>query len=78
MMRLRLLATKCLAIETSLLKSWPASIFEAACRTISLLWYSSIVESAIIHCTPCFSARSEPWLNRSSERSTIMSSAVSA
>ena len=78
MTRFSMLATKCLAIETSDLNSSPRSILWAACSTISLAWYSSMAESAIIHWIPCFSASSEPWENRFSERSTIMSSAVSA
>ena len=73
-----MLATKCLAIDTSALKSSLRSILYAACRTISFDWYSSIAESAINHWMPCFSASSEPWANRLSDRSTIMSSAVSA
>src|SRR6266545_693478 len=43
---------------------------------MSLAWYSSMVESAIIHWMPCFSASSEPCAKRLSERSTIMSSAL--
>ena len=74
MTRFSMLATKCLAIDTSPLKStrssagtsspwrWAASILDAACSTISLDWYSSIVESAISHWMPCFSASNEPWL----------------
>ncbi|CAB5069212.1 unannotated protein [freshwater metagenome] len=58
--RLSMLATKCLAIETSLLKSRPWSMRNAACSTISFPWYSSIEESAISHWMPCFSARIEP------------------
>ncbi len=69
MIRLSALATKCLAIDTSDLKLigsspgsvfWAASILDAACNTISFDWYSSMVESAIIHWMPCFSASSEP------------------
>ena len=36
---------------------------------MSLAWYSSIVESAIIHWMPCFSASSEPWAKRLRDRS---------
>ena len=78
MMRFSALATKCLVIDTSDLKSSLRSILYAACSTISFAWYSSIVDSAIIHWMPCFSARSDPWENRLSDRSTIMSSAISA
>ncbi len=62
MIRHRLLATKCLAIDTSEMKSILFSILYAACSTISLHWYISIAESAIIHWMPCFSASSDPWL----------------
>ena len=78
MMRFSAFATKCFAIDTSLVKFSPRSILYAACSTISLHWYSSIVESAIIHWMPCFSASSEPCAKRFSARSTVMSSAISA
>ena len=83
MTRPSMLATKCFAIDTSALKSspvpaWARSILYAAWSTISFAWYSSMVLSAIIHWMPCFSASSEPWANRLSDRSTIMSSAVCA
>ena len=60
MIRHRLLATKCFAIETTAVKSMPCSIWYAAWRTISLHWYSSIAESAINHWIPCFSASVDP------------------
>ncbi|GIU87174.1 MAG: hypothetical protein KatS3mg009_1689 [Acidimicrobiia bacterium] len=49
MIRLSEFATKCFAIDTSLLKSSLRSILYAACSTMSLHWYSSIADSAIIH-----------------------------
>lgn len=78
MMRHRLLATKCFAIDTTAVKSMPCSIWYAACSTINLHWYNSIEESAINHWMPCFSASREPCEYRSSDRSTIMSRAISA
>ena len=61
MIRHRLLATKCLAIETTAVNSMPCSIWYAAWSTINLHWYSSTAESAISHWMPCFSASTEPW-----------------
>ena len=78
MIRHKLLATKCFAIDTTAVNSIPCSSWYAACSTINLHWYSSTAESAMSHWMPCFSASSEPCEYRSSERATIMSRAISA
>ena len=78
MIRHRLLATKCLAIDTSAVNSIPCSIWYAACSTISLHWYSSTAESAMSHWIALLLGEQRTVRVPLERRATIMSRAISA